>query len=36
MRIVAHWNLSFDENLKNKLTDDNSSIDLSDSTLKDD
>ena len=26
MKMVAHWNLSFQEDLKNKLTDDDSSI----------
>jgi len=36
VRIVAHWNLSLDKDLNNKMTDNNSSIDLSDSTLKND
>tara|TARA_R100000900_G_scaffold66373_1_gene53212 strand:- start:1293 stop:1532 length:240 start_codon:yes stop_codon:yes gene_type:complete len=28
-KMVAHWNLNFNEKLKNKITDDNSVIDLS-------
>jgi|5B_taG_2_1085324.scaffolds.fasta_scaffold17507_4 lipopolysaccharide export system protein LptC len=28
-KMVAHWNLNFNEELKNKITDDNSVIDLS-------